>query len=174
MHDSIDGLRSDLATVRPDLDSSGVAVTGRLLRLARHVAQRREAALRTCDLTAADYDVLATLRRREGEAGVNPRALHRALMVTSGGMTKRLDRLEEAGWVERLPDPTDRRGLLIRLTKAGRTTVDRALDAVLASERALIEDAVAKPADRDRLVRLLRELLCALEGLDAQDQGRTE
>lgn len=173
MDDAIDGVVSDLATVRPDLDSSGVAVTGRLLRLARHVAQRREAALRACDLTAADYDVLATLRRREGETGVNPRALHRALMVTSGGMTKRLDRLERAGWTERLPDPADRRGLLVRLTDAGRTTVDRALDAVLTSERALVEDAIARPDDRDRLVRLLRELLATLESAAAQDQGRT-
>jgi DNA-binding MarR family transcriptional regulator len=139
------------------------AITGRLLDLARHVTAQREAELQAFDLTVADYDVLATLRRRAGEAGLNPRDVQRAVMVTSGGMTKRLDRLEQAGLIERSPDPTDRRGVLIRLTPQGRSTIDKALDAMLGVERQTLERAITDEADRARLEELLRQLLLAFE-----------
>jgi DNA-binding MarR family transcriptional regulator len=163
VEDRIDGIRTDLARTRPGLDSSGVAITGRLLDLARHVTAQREAELQAFDLTVADYDVLATLRRRAGEAGLNPRDVQRAVMVTSGGMTKRLDRLEQAGLIERRPDPTDRRGVLIRLTPQGRSTIDKALDAMLGVERQTLERAITDDADRARLEELLRQLLLAFE-----------
>jgi DNA-binding MarR family transcriptional regulator len=163
VEDRIDGIRSDLARTRPGLDSSGVAITGRLLDLARHVTAHREAQLRAFDLTAADYDVLATLRRRAGTTGLNPRDVQRAVMVTSGGMTKRLDRLEQAGLIERRPDPNDRRGVLVRLTSQGHSTIDQALDAMLDAERSALERALPKQADRARLEDLLRRLLLALE-----------
>jgi DNA-binding MarR family transcriptional regulator len=134
-----------------------------LLDLARHVTAQREAELQAFDLTVADYDVLATLRRRAGEAGLNPRDVQRAVMVTSGGMTKRLDRLEQAGLIERRPDPTDRRGVLIRLTPQGRSTIDKALDAMLGVERQTLERAITDEADRARLEELLRQLLLAFE-----------
>jgi DNA-binding MarR family transcriptional regulator len=163
VEDRIDGIRTDLARTRPGLDSSGVAITGRLLDLARHVTAQREAELQAFDLTVADYDVLATLRRRAGEAGLNPRDVQRAVMVTSGGMTKRLDRLEQAGLIERRPDPTDRRGVLIRLTPQGRSAIDKALDAMLGVERQTLERAITDEADRARLEELLRQLLLAFE-----------
>lgn len=167
MKDTIDGIQGDLEHVRPGSDPSGVAVTGRLLRLARHIEQQREMQLRSLGLTPADYDVLATLRRREGQTGVNPRNLQRALLVTSGGMTKRLDRLESAGLLERRPDPTDRRGVLIRLSRKGRSCIDRALDVMLETERRVVADAIPKTADRDRLIVLLRRLLHHLEEPEA-------
>jgi DNA-binding MarR family transcriptional regulator len=129
----------------------------------RHVTAQREAELQAFDLTVADYDVLATLRRRAGEAGLNPRDVQRAVMVTSGGMTKRLDRLEQAGLIERRPDPTDRRGVLIRLTPQGRSAIDKALDAMLGVERQTLERAITDEADRARLEELLRQLLLAFE-----------
>ncbi len=168
MDDVIDGIEDDLARVRDGVDTSGLAVTGRLLRLARHVASRREAELRAFDLTVADYDVLATLRRRAGTTGLNPRDVQRSVMVTSGGMTKRLDRLEEAGLVERRPDPDDRRGVRIRLTRKGLGLIDRALERMLAVERTVVAEALPASADRDRLVALLRTLMCAFEQADPE------
>jgi DNA-binding MarR family transcriptional regulator len=76
-------------------------------------------------------------------------------------MTKRLDRLAEAGLVERRPDPHDRRGTLVRLTGRGKQLVDRALPGHLANEERLL--AALDPAERRRLDELLRKLLSALE-----------
>lgn len=177
MHDSvgaadrIDRIRADLARVVPEHDTAGLAVTGRLLRLARLVEDRRGERLRELGLTPADYDVLATLRRRSGTRGLNPGDIQRAVMVTSGGMTKRLDRLQEAGLVERRPDPDDRRGVRIRLTRRGLGLVDRALARMLAVERTVVVDALPASADRDRLVALLRTLLCAFEQADPETAG---
>ena len=163
MEDSIDGIRQDLNRVRPGSDTSAVAVTGRLLYLARHFTAQRETELRAFDLTVADFDVLATLRRRAGDTGLNARDVQRAVMVTSGGMTKRLDRLEQAGLIERHADPTDRRGVLIRLSDQGRSKIDETLDAMLDVERRTLEHALPAQADRARLEDLLRQLLLAFE-----------
>jgi hypothetical protein len=81
-------------------------------------------------------------------------------MLTSGGVTKRLDRLAEAGLVERRPDPNDRRGTLVRLTRKGRTVIDKAVDAHVSNEARLL--GALKPAERKALDALLRSLLAGL------------
>jgi DNA-binding MarR family transcriptional regulator len=85
------------------------------------------------------------------------------LMITSSGTTKRLDRLERAGLVERAPDPNDRRGVTIRLTPAGVELIDRVTDAHLANERDLIA-SLSEP-ERSRLADLLRKLQLGLPPL---------
>jgi DNA-binding MarR family transcriptional regulator len=87
--------------------------------------------------------------------------LMRATLLSSGGMTKRLDRLEEAGLIERRPDPDDRRGTRVRLTRRGKATIDRALATHVANEELLLADF--SPAERAELDRLLRRLLVRLE-----------
>ncbi len=82
-------------------------------------------------------------------------------MLTSGGVTKRLDRLVEAGLAERRPDPDDRRGTRVRLTRRGRTAIDRAIATHVANEERLL-DGLA-PADRRALDALLRKVLASLE-----------
>ena len=81
-------------------------------------------------------------------------------MLTSGGVTKRLDRLAEAGLVERRPDPNDRRGTLVRLTRKGRTVIDKAVEAHVSNEARLLE--ALKPAERRAPDALLRSLLAGL------------
>ncbi|MGH3331628.1 MAG: MarR family winged helix-turn-helix transcriptional regulator, partial [Nocardioidaceae bacterium] len=83
-------------------------------------------------------------------------------LVTSGTMTNRVDRLVTRGLVERLPDPHDRRGVLVRLTDQGRTTVDGALKSLLDRERELL--AGLDPNDQKRLASLLRNLVAPFEG----------
>jgi DNA-binding MarR family transcriptional regulator len=85
----------------------------------------------------------------------------RTTLLSSGGMTKRIDRLEREGLVERRPDPADRRGTLIRLTEQGHALIDEALEAHVANEERLL--AGLAPAERQRLDRLLRKLLAGLE-----------
>ena len=77
--------------------------------------------------------------------------------MTSGTMTNRVDRLVARGFVERLPDPRDRRGVLVRLTDAGRRSVDGALESLLDRERDLL--AGLDHADQDTLASLLRSLV---------------
>ena len=82
-------------------------------------------------------------------------------MLSSGGMTKRLDRLADAGLIERRPDPNDRRGTLVRLTNHGKATIDTLLPVHLANEQRLL--APLSPAQQRTLDQLLRSLLAGLE-----------
>lgn len=165
--DAIDNIRDQLGRVGLDVDTDGLAVTGRLMRLARHVEAARDEFLASFGLSVADFDVLATLRRRGQPSGVKPKDLLASVMITSGGMTKRLDRLEVAGLVERHPDPEDRRGVLIRLSPAGRDLIDEALPSLLEVEAETIRAAIGSERDRERLAGLLRRLLAAFDAAPA-------
>jgi len=104
--------------------------------------------------------VLATLRRSGEPYMLSPTKLYEAAMISSGGMTNRLDRLERAGLVERRPDPSDRRGKLIALTKAGKRVIDETIGRHVANEERLL--AVLNPAEREKLNALLRKLIAGL------------
>lgn len=124
-------------------------------------ATRRRAAYARSHLTRADFDVLATLRRSGPEGSLSPSALSATLMLTSGGMTQRLDRLERAGLVRRSPDPADRRALRITLSDRGTDVVDEAVAAGLAAEQRLL--ASIPPQRRREIDAMLRELLAAVD-----------
>jgi DNA-binding MarR family transcriptional regulator len=106
--------------------------------------------------------VLAALRRAGTPYELSPGRLLKETLVTSGTMTNRVDRLAARGLVERLPDPRDRRGVLVRLTPAGRSAVDGALEGLLARERSLLAGLDAD--DQRRLAGLLRTLVVPFEG----------
>ena len=142
---------------RPDLDTEPLHVLSRISRLARHLDRARRAVFSAHDLESWEFDVLTALRRAGPPYELSPGRLLRATLVTSGTMTNRIDRLESAGLVERHPDPGDKRGVLVRLTDAGRTRVDAAFDDLVARERHLL--AALSPGDRHALAGLLRSLL---------------
>jgi DNA-binding MarR family transcriptional regulator len=118
------------------------------------------------DLQPGWFDLLAALRRSGEPYELNPTELMSATMLSSGGVTKRLDRLAEAGLVEGRPDPNDRRGTLVRLTRKGRSVIDKAVEAHVANEERLL--AALEPAERSALDALLRRLLAGLEVERAQ------
>jgi DNA-binding MarR family transcriptional regulator len=163
----VDGVRAWL----PDHDVTGLAVTGRILRLARHLEDGREAELAAFGLTVGDFDMLATMRRRAAEGSIKIKDLQRSSMLSSGGTTKRLDRLEAAGLIERHPDPNDRRGTLVGLSDAGRDLVDEAMPAITRYESRLIADAISSGRDRVAVESGLRQLLIAVEAASADGQG---
>lgn len=158
--DLIDLIRSQWAEEDPALDSSGFAIAGRLQLLGKLVTRQVEQTLAELGLQLGAFDVLATLRRHGAPFRMTPTELSRATMLTSGAMTNRLDRLEAAGHVEREADPEDRRGVRVRLTRSGRSLVERAIERRFAADTALI--ASLSEAERRRLEGPLRKLLCAL------------
>jgi DNA-binding MarR family transcriptional regulator len=109
------------------------------------------------DMESWEFDVLTALRRAGPPYELSPGRLLRATLVTSGTMTNRIDRLESTGLVRRSPDPQDKRGVLVRLTDAGRTHVDAAFDDLVDRERDLL--ASLSDDDRRTLAGLLRSLL---------------
>ena len=136
-----------------------MAVFGRLYRIARLVGDQQERVYSALGLNRAEFDVVATLRRAGPPFRLSPKTLSHSLMLTSGGMTGRLDRLENRGLVRRSPDPDDRRGLLVTLTDDGLELVDRAVEVGLTAQQQVL--ARLPPADRARLADLLRDLLAA-------------
>jgi DNA-binding MarR family transcriptional regulator len=137
-------------------------VLGRITRVSSLVHRELETVFAQWGLAGSDFDVLATLRRSGPPYRLTPGELSTSTMVTSGGMTKLLDRLERRDLIRREPDPRDRRGKLIGLTDEGRALVDEAVAAHVANEERLL--AVLAPRDRDRLVSVLRPLLVSLDG----------
>ncbi len=159
--DGVDAIVEQWAAERPDLDTPAMAVFGRIYRAARLVADVQERCYGRFGITRADFDVLATLRRAGTPDGLSPGRLTDALMLSSGGMTSRLDRLERAGHLVRTPDPADRRALVVRLTDGGRALIDEAVGAGLAEQQRLLADLPA--AQVRRLEDDLRDLLLSVE-----------
>src|SRR4051794_28800292 len=117
--DPVDAIIEQWAEVRPDLDTAAMEVFGRIYRLSRAVGDRMDKAYATLGIGRGEFDVLATLRRSGEPYTLSPRQLSATLMLTTGGMTGRLDKLERAGLLRRSPDPHDRRGLHVTLTEKG-------------------------------------------------------
>lgn len=155
--DHVDGILAQWAAVRPDLDTSPVAVIGRLGRVLAHVDQALEGMFGRYGLTRAGWDLLAALRRLGPPYRLSQTELTAALMRTPGTVSVRLARLEADGLITRHPDPADSRAALVELTPAGLALVDQAVDAHLANERSLL--AALTPAEQATLAALLRKLL---------------
>src|SRR5262247_2496537 len=117
--DEVDDLVAAWQAQRPDLDVEPLQVLSRISRLARHLDRARRAAFAAHNLEPWAFDVLSALRRQGSPYQLSPGALLRATLVTSGTMTNRIDRLAGAGLVRREPDPQDKRGVLVTLTRQG-------------------------------------------------------
>jgi DNA-binding MarR family transcriptional regulator len=160
--DSIDRICDEWRRELPGQDASPVTVIGRITRLAGLVRRRVDEALTPYAIGWDLLDVLGALRRAGAPFRRTPTALYRACLLSSGAMTNRLDRLERAGLVTRMPDPQDRRGILVGLTAQGHTVVEQAIAAGWATQQQLM--AALTPAERETIAALLRKLLLALEG----------
>jgi DNA-binding MarR family transcriptional regulator len=156
MKDGVDEIIEQWRRERPELDHAPIGVVGRISRLARELEQRLEPVYRAHGLEPGWHDVLATLRRAGPPFQLRPSDLTGTLMLTSSGTTKRVDRLERAGLIERAADPRDRRGVLIGLTAKGREVIDATTEAHLENERRLLAELSA--AEREQLAALLRKL----------------
>ncbi len=146
---------------RPEFDLLPMEILGRMAELAHIVGRDHlEPLFAEFGLQRGEFDVLATLRRSGKPFALTPTALYEATMVSSGGMTNRLDRLERAGLVERRPNPNDRRGTIVALSDKGLELIDRAVEAHLENEHRLLSGLSAE--EKQQLNALLAKLLATV------------
>ncbi|CAB3887593.1 MULTISPECIES: MarR family winged helix-turn-helix transcriptional regulator [Achromobacter] len=146
---------------RPDIDANVMALVGRLLQ-ATHLLERNWflPLAAQFELHQGEFDVIATLRRSGSPYAMTPTDLHEGLMLSSGAMTSRLDRLERKGLIERVPSPNDRRSTLVRLTPAGLALIDKLLPMHVANEQQALASLTQK--EQAQLDGLLAKLLVGL------------
>ena len=159
--DDVDVIVSAWRRERPDLDVTPLEVLSRVSRLARRLDLARGSAFAEHLLDGWAFDVLSALRRAGEPYELSPGQLVQQTLVTSGTMTNRVDRLERSGFVERRPDPNDRRGVLVHLTPRGRDVVDAAMADLIEHEKALLSELSS--TDQVTLASLLRRMLAPLE-----------
>ncbi len=165
--DVVDRIVEQWARSRPDVDVSPIEIIGRISRLSRIIDQRLGSNFAGHGIEAWMYDVLATLRRIGAPHELTAGDLVRHTMVTTGAMTNRIDRLEERGFVVRIPSTVDRRSVSVRLTTAGVEKVDQVAASHYELERTLL-DALT-PTRREDLKRSLRILLVSLGDTDTTE-----
>jgi DNA-binding MarR family transcriptional regulator len=152
--DHVDHILDQWARERPDLDVSPLGLIGRLHRLADVLNAELRPVFAEAGLSDGDFDVLASLRRAGDPYELSPGELGATTMVTSSAVTKRVDRLEQAGLVTRSIDPEDARARRIRLTEAGIALIERLVETHVANEHRLVSGLTA--GERDQLADLLR------------------
>ena len=159
--DWTDALLDDFAALEPRQDMEPYEVTARLSRIALHVARVQEESFGKYGLNRGEVGVLAALRFAGPKQQSSPTRLFKGLMLSSAGITSRVDRLEKRGYVKRSRHPDDRRGVLVELTESGRHVLEMAVGADSSRERELVSGLSA--AERKSLAALLKKLLSSLE-----------
>ncbi len=163
--DHVDALVAQWADQRPEMDTAALSVSARVVRLERFLGRASTEVVARWGLNEGELNVLASLRRSGPPFALTPTDLYKGLLLSSGAMTNRIDRLEQQGLVERQRDDEDRRRVMVVLTDAGRELIDEAMDANVA----ILADTLEGLTDdeRETLVAVLRKLLVRLEA--AQD-----
>jgi DNA-binding MarR family transcriptional regulator len=153
--DHVDDLLEEIADLPFDREVEGVV--DRIMSLSKRIRRTHEATLKEFELSHGEFKTLGYLRRES----MSPGELAEHLEVSSGAMTNRLDQLERAALVRRLPDPNDRRGIRVEITDAGRTAYADAFVAQAAKE-SLIASTLSD-AEKQELNALLRRLMLAFD-----------
>lgn len=160
MADGVSEIMLQWGRERPDLDVSPQAVFGRLHRVADQLREQLIVGYGAYGLGEGEFDVLAALRRAGKPYELAPGEIARHTMVTTGAVTKRLDRLEKAGLISRKISDSDARAKVVHLTAAGRRVIDDAFTTHIANEHRLI--ASLSTEDREQLAMLLDKWMSGL------------
>jgi DNA-binding MarR family transcriptional regulator len=159
--DHVGRIMAQWAAERPDLDVSPQGIIGRLHRLAARLTEELVAVYGRYGLGEGEFDVLATLRRSGAPYELTPGELAAQTMVSSGAVTKRVDRCVERGWVTRRVGDDDARGRVVALTESGFAVIDEAFTAHMANEHRLV--GALDELERARLAHLLEKWGRALD-----------
>src|SRR4051795_2706143 len=168
--DSIDFCTADITSRYPQIDPEVEGVVGRLSAINKHISRTFDETLARHGLNHGEYRLLLRLTTRADDNRMTAGELGRALLLSSGAMTNRIDRLETAGLVERIRDPRDRRGVLVALTDTGKTTINGAVTEQAAKEIDVM--SVLGAGDLKQLNKLLRKVLTSLEATAEVDHSQ--
>lgn len=160
-NDAVDDIMDQWRRERPDLDPSPMGLIGRLVRCEMLIRRKLDQTFAQFGMSSWEFDVLATLRRAGHPYSMAPTALYSSLMVTSGTMTHRLQRLEKVGLVERIKHSEDLRSTLVQLTETGLNLINKAVEAHIANEQAILDLLPAESCKQ--LDQHLTKLLSVME-----------
>jgi DNA-binding MarR family transcriptional regulator len=160
-HDHVDRFLEAIHLVLPDLDLEVEGIVERMAGISRRIKRTMNETLAEFGLDTAEYKALSVLAQAGPPYRSTPGRLSRRMELSSGAMTNRLDRLEQAGLVRRLPDPDDRRRVVVELTDHGRETYRNAVG-VQAQKEALVAGAL-NAEEQAQLNALLRQLMLGFE-----------
>lgn len=169
--DAVDGKLQTWAKELPDLDLATEGIVARIQHLEKRLKRSMEDTLGEFHLNYGEWVVLGALRSVGAPYRRSAGALAKILDLTSGAMTNRLDRMEAAGLVRRVPDPDDRRGVQIEITERGRTLWEDAVGIQAAKEQ-LIASALSG-REKEQLNALLRRLVLSFEDAAASRDARS-
>lgn len=155
--DAVDDILDQWSEERPELDTAALGVVIRVMTLNRTFSREAAKALELLGLELFEYDVLSALRRQGEPFALPATGLARETDLSTGAMTNRIDRLEERGLVEREADKSDRRSVIVRLTRSGKRAIDDAIQVRLDAARAGLADL--KKGERKQLADLLRTVV---------------
>src|SRR5260370_30107668 len=167
--DGIDRVEQAWRRERPDIDVSSIGIVSRIWRVSRHLERERKERLAQLGTDRVTLDVLAMLRRSGPPYRLTAGELRHGSLITSGGVSQRLDKLERAGLVTRNIHPEDRRRIDVELTAEGMQLVDSVLADLMEHESALLDEL--SDADKEHLRRTLKRLLARFERADDIGQG---
>ena len=160
--EDIDRVVAQWGKQKPHLDTEPMAVLGRFLRLQKHIEAEISACHKQFDLTMGEFDVLATLRRNGKPYTLTPSALLSSMMLTSGAMTNRLDKLESKGLIARVHSTEDRRSVSVALTNKGLAIIDEAIEEHVSIQHQLV--ASLSDTELPELNQLFKTWLAGFEG----------
>ncbi|KXF75506.1 MarR family transcriptional regulator [Paramesorhizobium deserti] len=169
--DHVDRRRRQWARELPDLDTEPMAILGRAFRLSNLVRPSIEATFAGFGLDRGEFDVIATLRRAGRPYRLTPTEIYSSLMISSGGLTHRLDRLEKAGLVRREKSSSDGRSVLVALTETGVARAEEAFRMDMANESRFLQ--VLDRQEREALADLLRKLITGIENETERSEEQT-
>jgi DNA-binding MarR family transcriptional regulator len=162
--DGIDRVEQAWVRERPDIDITSIGIVSRIWRVSRHLERERKDHLAALGTDRVTLDVLAMLRRSGPPYRLTAGELTHASLITSGGVSQRLDKLEKAGLVLRRIHTEDRRRIDVELTPAGMQLVDSVLADLMEHESKLLDELT--PAEKEDLRRTLKRLLARFEHPD--------
>lgn len=158
--DLIDKIVSDWQKLDESIDTKGTEVIGHIVRLASLISRKVDDNLAKYDLSVGEFDVLAALLRSDNQQ-LAPGQLQNLILISSGGLSNRIKRLEKHGYIERFPDKEDGRGVIVALTDSGKTLIEEAAPSHLMLEKTMIQSL--KKSEAEALQQLLHQLLIHLD-----------
>tara|TARA_B100001057_G_scaffold499752_1_gene611636 strand:+ start:522 stop:1004 length:483 start_codon:yes stop_codon:yes gene_type:complete len=159
--DAIDRVVEQWAKEKPELETEPMAMMGRIMRIAKYMETQVADLHKTYDMKLGEFDVLATLRRSGKPYRLTPSELIGSMMLTSGAMTNRLDKLEAKGLISREHSKEDRRSVSVKLTKDGLVLIDEMMTEHVEMQKKLVKSLSA--SQKKNTNQLLKAWLSAYE-----------